>query len=92
MVMALVDAVPDPPAVNPRTVNVASRPGEARGGLCEPRLNCDQPRTSSHLQLRWIASTATCEPLPSDCIVLTGQAADPSPPALESRRHLYFHS
>lgn len=92
MVMASLDALPDPPAVNAHTVNVAFRPCEARGGLCEPRLNCDRSRTSSHLQLRWIASAAACEPLPSDWIVLTGQAADPSPPALESRRNLYFYS
>jgi hypothetical protein len=89
MVMASLDAVPDPPAVNPHTVKVAARPCEARGGLCELRLNCDQSRD---LQLRWIAFTAACEPRPSDWIVLTGQASDPSPPVLESRRHLYFHS
>jgi len=92
MVIASLDAVPDPPAVNPHTVNVASRPCEARGGLCEPRLNSDRPRTSSHLQLGWIAFTAASEPLPSDWIVLTGQAADPSPPVLESLRYSYFHS
>lgn len=82
IVMASLDTVPDPPAVNSQTVNVASRTCEARSGLCEPRLNHDRSRTSYHLRLRWIDSTVACEPLPSDCIVLTGRAADPSPPAL----------
>jgi hypothetical protein len=93
MVIVSLDALPDPPAVNPHTGNVASRLCEARGSLCEPRLNCDWSCTSSHVQIRWIALASAYEPnLPSDWIVLTGQAADPSPPALGSRRTLYFYS
>jgi hypothetical protein len=93
MVLASLDAVLDPPAVNPRTVNFASRLYEAPGGLCERRLNCDWSCTSSHFQIHWIVFTSTDEPnLPSDWIALTGRAADPSPPALEARRNLYFQS
>jgi hypothetical protein len=89
--IASVDAVPDPPGVNPRTVSVTSRLCEA-GGVCERRLHSDWS-TPSHLRMRWIAFSSAYESnLPSDQIVRTGQAADPSPPALEVRRNLYFHS
>ena len=90
--IASVDTLPDPPAVNPHTVSVAFRLREARGGVCERRLNSDWSCTS-HLQVRWIAFTLVYEPnLPIDWIAITGFAADPSPPALEARRKLYFHS
>lgn len=85
MVIALVDAIPDPPAVNPHTVSVASRISEARGGVCERRLQCDWSRASSHLKMLRLAVTWDYEPnLPSDWIVLTGYAADPSPPLIKT--------
>ncbi len=93
MVIASVDAIPDPPAVNSHTVNVASLLCKARGAVCERRLNCDWSRSSSHLQTRWISFTSTDEPnRPSDWIVLTGYAADPSPPVFEAQHNLYFRS
>jgi hypothetical protein len=93
MVTASVDAVPDPPAVNPHTVEVAFRLCEAPGGLCEGRSSCAWSSASSHFQIRWIAFTSACEPnLPGDWIVLTGQAADPSPPFLEPPRRLHSQS
>jgi hypothetical protein len=89
--IASVDTIPDPPAVNPHTVSVASRLREARGGVCERRLNSDCFYTS-HLQVRGMAFTSVYEPnLPIDWIALTGFAADPSPPA-EPRRKLCFHA
>jgi hypothetical protein len=89
LAIAAVDNIPDPPAVNPHTVSVASRLCNARGGVCEQRLNPDWSCNCSHHQLRSIAFTAAAEPnLPSDRVVLTGQAADPSPPALAARRDL----
>jgi len=79
--IASVDTIPDPPAVNPHTVNVVSKVCEAGGGLHEQHLNCDWSCFSSQLQARWIALTSAYDPsLPSDWIVLTGQAADSSPP------------
>jgi hypothetical protein len=92
MVMASLDAVPDPPAVNPHTVNVASRLCKAPGSLYERRLNCDWSHTSnSYFQIRWIAFECAYERhLPSDWIALAGHAADPSPPASEARGKLYF--
>lgn len=90
--IASVDTIPDPPAVNPHTVSVASHLREARGGVCERHLNSDWSYTS-HLQVRWMAFTSVYEPnLPNDWIAITEFAADPSPPALEARRKLYFHS
>jgi hypothetical protein len=87
-----VDSVPDPPAVNPHTVSVASHLCEAHGRVCERRLNSDWS-SSSLLQVRWIAFTSAYEPnLPTDRIARTGFAADPSPPTLEARRNLYFRS
>src|SRR5215472_11959639 len=90
MVMALLDAVPDPPAVNPHKVSIGSSLCEARGVLCERHLDPDLSCTSSrHIQIRWIAFTSAYEPnLPDDWIALTGQASDPSPPILETTRQL----
>ncbi len=93
MVIALADSIPDPPAVNPHTVSVASRICAARGGVCERRLNCDWSGATSHLKMLRLAVTWDYEPnLPSDWIVLTGYAADPSPPVFKTQRNLYFPS
>ena len=82
LAIAAVDTVPDPPAVNPHTVGVASLLREARGGVHARRLNSDSS-ISSLLQVRWIAFTSAYQPnLPTDRIVLTGVATDPSPPTL----------
>jgi hypothetical protein len=91
MVIASIDTVPDPPAVNRPTVSVATRLCEARGAVCERRMNCDWSGTSSHLHIRWMAFTSAYEPnLPSDWIALTGFAADPSPPMLEAQRNPHY--
>jgi hypothetical protein len=48
----------------------------------ERQLNSDFSLSSLH-QVRWIAFTSAYEPNPfKDLIVLTGLAADPSPPAV----------
>ncbi len=85
LLIASVDTIPDPPAVKPHTLSVVSIVGEAGGTVYEQHLKCDWSCPSSHLQARWIALTAAFEPsLPSDWIVLTGQAADSSPPITSS--------
>lgn len=82
LAIASLDTVPDPPALNPRAVTVASLQGEVRFDVRERRFNSDSS-ISSRLQVRWIAFTASYEPnLPKDRIVLTGFATDPSPPAV----------
>jgi hypothetical protein len=92
LVIASVDTIPDPPAVNPHAVSVATRLCKTRGGACEYRLRCDWSY-SSHLQVRWTAFTSVYEPnLPSDRIALTGFAADPSPPGARNSAQLLTHS
>ena len=82
LAIASVDTVPDPPAVNPRAVGVAHILCDVCGNVQERRLNSDSS-ISSLLQVRWIAITSAYEPnLPTDRIVLTGFATDPSPPTV----------
>jgi hypothetical protein len=82
LAIASVDNVPDPPALNPRAVGVVHILCEIRGDVHERRLNSDSS-ISLLLRVRWIAFTSAYEPnLPSDRIVLTGFATDPSPPAV----------
>ena len=80
MAITSVDAVPDPPAVNPRAVGVDYALCDVCGDVHERRLKSDSS-LSLLLQVRWIAFTSAYEPnLPDDRIVLTGFATDPSPP------------
>ena len=82
MVMASVDAVPDPPAVNPHTVSVTSLIRLNQGGSGEPCVDWDSHCTSLPPRVHCIRFTDPYEPnRPSDSIALTGHAADPSPPA-----------
>jgi hypothetical protein len=82
LAIASVDTVPDPPAVNPRGVDVAYILGDVCGNAHERWLNSDSS-VSLLLQVRWIAFTSAYEPnLPTDRIVLTGFATDPSPPSV----------
>jgi hypothetical protein len=82
LAIASLDTLPDPPAVSPRTVSGISFLREVGSDMRERQLNCDLSISSLH-QVRWIAFTSACEPNPfKDLIVLTGLAADPSPPAV----------
>jgi hypothetical protein len=81
LAIASVDTIPDPPAVNPHSANIISRLADTAGGACERALKTGWFCFSSHLQATRIAFTSASEPsLPPDRIVLTGQAADSSPP------------
>jgi hypothetical protein len=80
LAIASVDAVPDPPAVNPRAVGVDYTLCDVCGDVHERRLNSDSS-ISLLLQVRRIAFKSAYEPnLPTDRVVLTGFATDPSPP------------
>jgi hypothetical protein len=82
MVIASLDNIPDPPAVNPHTVDVTSRQHEIRAGICEQHLDNDSSSVFSYLLLRRIAFPQPYEPnRPSDWFSRTGHAADSSPPA-----------
>lgn len=81
LAVAAVDRIPDPPAVNPHTVNVASRLCDSGYSAPAQHLKSGGFCFSSHLHATRIAFTSASEPsLPRDWIVLTGQAADTSPP------------
>jgi hypothetical protein len=82
LAIASVDALPDPPAVSPRTVGVDYILCDVCGNVHEHRLNSDSS-ISLLLQVRWIAFTSAYElNLPDDRIALAGFATDPSPPAV----------
>jgi hypothetical protein len=82
IVIASLDAVPDPPIVNPQTVAAkAACLRELPASPHEDRWACEFFRASSHIT--WITLAWVHEPMrPSDRIALTGRAADPSPPTL----------
>jgi hypothetical protein len=82
LVIGSLDAIPDPPAINPHGTNVkASCHRECAGTFCEQRLNSSPSGASSQLRVRFLAFTNDLKPSrPTERIVLTGQASDPSPP------------
>ena len=84
MAAASIDAVPDPPAVNPHTVSLkAGCLRELVDGFREQRLTCDSAYISPRVPVHRVNLTNAAEPnRPSDGIALTGHAADPSPPVL----------
>lgn len=87
LALAAVDTIPDPPAVNPDSVNVVSGLCDSGVGGFEQRLNSGWFCFSSHHHATRIAFTSASEPsLPRDWIVLTGQAADTSPPIHVSKQ------
>jgi len=75
-----VDPVPDPPAVNPGAVGVVFVLSDVRADVRERWLNADSS-ISLLFRFRSIAFTSAYEPiLPTDRIVLTAFATDPSLP------------
>jgi hypothetical protein len=82
LVVSSIDAIPDPPAVNPPSSDVkAPCFRELPSGVREPRLTCDATYTSLHITIRRIDLEEITQPYrPSEGIALTGHAADPSPP------------
>lgn len=87
LALTSVDTIPDPPAVNPHTINVVSHLYDSGASGSERRLNNGWFCFSSQLHATRIAFTSASEPsLPRDSIVLTGQAADTSPPSRISKQ------
>src|ERR1700730_18939144 len=84
LLIVSVDAAPDPPAVNPHTTEVkAPCLTEGPESLCPQTLSSAYSGACSDPSLSFIAFARDCKPnRPSDWVVLTGQATDPSPPAL----------
>ncbi len=84
ILVASIDAVPDPPAVNPHSASVkAPCLREFAGGFREERVTCNSASISPHVPIRRARLTDAVDPnRPSAGIALTGHAADPSPPVL----------
>ena len=75
LLIVSLDAVPDPPAVNPHTVSVDLH---SVGLDC---LDLDTTAAQFHPDPHRLESLRDQGPKhPSDSILLTGRAADPSPP------------
>jgi hypothetical protein len=83
LVIATLDARPDPPAVNPNPA--AHKVLQTHDCACDTATpRCDSLAAVHPFTMRRVA-TGLCEPhRPSDRIILTGQAGDPSPPLRES--------
>ena len=83
---AAVDDWPDPPAVSPHTISVATRLQlEAHTCICEPYLNSDSFAGSPESRIRWIRFRLVNGPsLPSDWMLLTRYAANLPPPVVEA--------
>jgi len=75
LLIVSLDTVPDPPAVNPHTVSVEL------DSLGPQGLDFDTAVACSQINVRFLESWHDQGPHhPSDSILLTGRAADPSPP------------
>ena len=75
LLIVSLDTVPDPPAVNPHTVCVDL------DSLGPQHLELDTAVAGSNLNARFQEQSHDQGPHhPSDSILMTGRAADPSPP------------
>jgi hypothetical protein len=84
LVIASVDAIPDPPAVAPHSVDVkVSCLRDFAGSFREEPLTGDLASTSQHSPIHRLSPAIENEPKRSnDWIALAGYAADSSPPTL----------
>jgi hypothetical protein len=82
LVATSVDAVPDPPAVNPHTSDIKMAGlREVPDAFAEQRLHCASACLAPHLPFRQVDATETAKPIrPRGEIALVGYAGDPSPP------------
>jgi hypothetical protein len=90
VVIATLDSQPDPPAVNPSSTLCKILQHDCS---CAPAAErCDSLVASSIPPVRLVAADA-CQPLrPNDRLILTVQAADPSPPSSQAPREPSFQS
>jgi hypothetical protein len=90
LVVASLDAIPDPPALDPHTVTVkVPAPSELAENLGGHSENVSSLNAIAQSQTPGTVFIEATKPdCPSDVIAQTGQAADPSPPALAGLRYL----
>ena len=91
LVMSMLDSVRDPPGVNPNTAQCKLQ--QLNTGPCGVSTRgSDAPSTADSILPGFMAAEG-CEPYrPIDRVVHTGQAADPSPPNVQSGRESFFQS
>lgn len=84
LVAASLDAIPDPPAVNPHAVEVrTSTLCQFQPAFDEQRFQCGAFFVFPHHAFRRIDFAGATEPIRSgDDVALLRSAGDPSPPAL----------
>ena len=84
LLIASVDAIPDPPAVAPHSVDVkAACLRDFSGSFREEPLTGDLTSNSHHSPIHRLSPAIETEPKrTSDWIALAGYAADSSPPTL----------
>jgi hypothetical protein len=91
LIMATLDSQPDPPAVNPSTALSTVLPQHECD--CDAAVQYyDSLDTVSSFPVSLIAADASEPHHPSDRMIQTVQAADPSPPASHAGRKLFFPS
>jgi hypothetical protein len=78
LVLSTIDTQPDPPAVSPSTTLCKILP--SHDFACETILGDESLRPTYPLPVSVIAMVASKPSRPSDRLVMTGQASDPSPP------------
>src|SRR5450759_3265689 len=89
LVAATLDAQPDPPAVNPSAaVYKVVHDSPCNAVTCP----CDSLGTFYPFCVSFVAANACEAYRPCVRLVITGQAADSSPPALQTRRKSFFQS
>jgi hypothetical protein len=81
LVVAALDTQPDPPAVNPSTSVCKVLQLHSYAAETATPVLCDSRRQTPSFPENRIASIACETYIPSDRILLTGQASDPSPPS-----------
>lgn len=80
LVLAALDTQPDPPAINPGTTICKVLQLHNYAAETATPVLCDSVRQTPLFPENRIASIACESYLPSDRILLTGLASDPSPP------------
>ena len=85
LIISALDTLPDPPVVNPGPS--ASRILGSHDLSCQTAVpHIDAPVTATLVMVRTVADDVPEPYRPSDGVLLSGQATDPSPPLQQPRR------
>jgi hypothetical protein len=90
VVIAALDSQPDPPALNPGTS--LCKVLQHNDAFSTATQRCDSLTTPSLFPVNWLAADTRETHHPSDRLILTVQAADPSPPLPQANCKPSFQS